>query len=94
MNLTISSGVRAKLSAKIPPVSESEILQCFANRQGKFLLDTRADNQTDPPTQWFLSETDFGRKLKVVFMLKDNSVVIKSAYDPNAEEARIYSKYG
>lgn len=47
-----------------------------------------------PPTRWFISETDYGRKLKIVFMNTDQGVVIRTAYDPNPEEMRIYKKYG
>lgn len=46
MTLMISPQVRNKLANKTPPVSKDEILQCFANRNGKFLYDTRADHLT------------------------------------------------
>lgn len=32
--------------------------------------------------------------LKIVFIRKDNDIIIKTAYDPNAEEIRIYKKFG
>lgn len=96
MKLKISSGVRQKLARKQPPVTEEEIVQCFCNRgDGKMLLDDRENNQTTPPTHWFISETNFGRKLKICFILTtDEGVVIKTAYAPNQEELRIYKKYG
>ena len=93
MKLHISAAVREKLANKTPPVAESEIVQCFANRTGNYLMDTRADNLTNPITRWFIAETDFGRILKVAFMPTVNGIVIKSAYDPNEVEKRIYSKY-
>lgn len=92
MKLLISAAVREKLANKTPPVAESEIVQCFANRTGKDLIDTRADNRTNPLTRWFIAETDFGRKLKVAYMPTANGIVIKSAYDPNQVEKRIYNK--
>ena len=92
MNLIISTAVRVKLANKIPPVTENEITQCFANRTHNFLLDTRAQHLTNPITRWFIAETDFGRKLKVVFMPKKEGIEIKSAFDPIAEELRIYAK--
>ncbi len=52
MALVISNSVREKLSRKAPPVSEDEILQCFANCVGRFLLDTREEHRTVPPTRW------------------------------------------
>ena len=92
MKLIISTGVRAKLAGKTPPVTESEIVQCFANRTGKDLIDTRAEHLTNPLTRWFIAETDFGRNLKVAYMSSQKGIVIKSAYDPNAMELRIYKK--
>lgn len=93
-NLQISASVQAKLAAKVPPVKRDEILQCFANREGKFLLDTREEHESDPPTRWFIAETNFGRKLKIAFIARGTVVTIRTAYDPNADELRIYSKYG
>lgn len=92
MKLIISTAVREKLANKTPPVSESEIIQCFANRVARDLIDTRAQNLTNPLTRWFIAETDFGRELKVAYMPTINGIVIKSAYDPNATEKRIYKK--
>ncbi|MDO8989200.1 MAG: hypothetical protein Q7U91_06165 [Sideroxyarcus sp.] len=93
MKLHISAAVREKLANKTPPVAESEIVQCFANRTGNYLIDTRSDHLTNPITRWFIAETDFGRVLKVAFMPTVNGIVIKSAYDPNEVEKRIYSKH-
>jgi hypothetical protein len=92
MKLIISAGIRAKLASKIPPVTEAEIVQCFANRAGQYLLDTRAQHLTNPITRWFIGQTDFGRNLKVAFMTTQEGIVIKSAYDPNATELRIYKR--
>lgn len=94
MALVISPRVREKLAEKSPPVAEDEILECFANREGKFLIDEREEHATDPPTRWFVGQTDFGRVLKVVFIHKDETVVIKTAYDANAVERHIYETYG
>jgi hypothetical protein len=95
MKLVISQKIRSKLLSKAPPVTEEQIVQCFANRSGRFLTDTRADNLTNPLTRWFIAETDYGRKLKICFVPFENGDVhIKTAYDPNPEELRIYAKYG
>lgn len=94
MGLVISSKVRDKLARKTPPVTEDEILQCFANRTNKYLYDVREDHRTEPRTKWFIAETDFGRMLKVAFIQKDGDIIIKTAYDPNPQEIRIYAKYG
>jgi len=92
--LVISESVSAKLAAKQPPVTRQEIEQCFANREGIYLLDEREEHASDPPTRWFIAETMYGRRLKVVFIRRGNDTVIRTAYDPNAEERRIYEKYG
>ena len=91
MKLIISQGVRTKLSSKKPPVSEMEIVECFSNRSRTYLIDTRAKNLTNPLTRWFIAETNFGRKLKVAFIPTQAGVEIKSAYDPNEVELRIYA---
>jgi hypothetical protein len=91
MGLNVSARIKAKLAQKTPPVTEEEIVQCFANRQGCYLLDTREQHRTEPPTKWFIAETDFGRKLKVVFIPEGSDVTIKTAYDPNDAETRIYN---
>ena len=94
MRLVISQTVAKKLSEK-HRVSRSELEQCFENRIGGMLLDTREEHRTDPPTLWFLSETDAGRKLKIVFVQRGELVFLKTAYDANEDERRIYlDKFG
>jgi hypothetical protein len=45
-------------------------------------------------TLWFIAETDAGRCLKVVFQRYNSTeYVIKSAYEPNADEERLYQTY-
>ena len=92
MALLISPKIRAKLSDKTPPVTEDEIEQCFANCSGGYLEDIREDHKSDPPTQWFVAQTDRGRKLKVVFIQRDDDIAIRTAYDANDVEKRIYSR--
>jgi hypothetical protein len=92
MQLYLSQKIRQKLTDKVPPVSENDILECFTNRTHGFLTDNREDHLTDPFTQWFISENDYGRRLKVCFMKYPNQVSIKTAYVPNADEERIYKK--
>lgn len=93
MRLEISPSVRAKLAAKDPPVTEAEIEQCFANRTGTYLVDTREQHRSNPPTRWFVAETDYGRKLKVVFIPRESGFHIRTAYKANDDEIRIYEKY-
>jgi uncharacterized DUF497 family protein len=86
-----SSGVLEKLTKK-HNVAVSEVLECFANRRGKSLTDSRVNHATNPPTRWFVAETDMGRKLKVVYMIVDNSFEIKTAYPANQQEMDIYMR--
>ncbi|RVT49659.1 ADP-ribosyl-(dinitrogen reductase) hydrolase [Rubrivivax albus] len=93
MPLFISPRVREKLKTK-HNVTEAQVVQCFANRCGGDLLDRRPQHQTNPPTRWFISETDYGIKLKVCFVYDPTTklVEIKSAFPPNEDEIAIYKK--
>ena len=90
--LRISSTVRAKLQNK-HNVTEREIEQCFDNRSGKFLIDDREENRTDPATHWFIAETNRGRQLKICCMHIDGNVHIKTSYSPNSTEIQIYNEH-
>jgi len=57
-------------------------------------MDTREEHASDPPTLWFITETYWGRKLKVVFIQKGEDIHVRTAYEPNEAELRIYRKYG
>ncbi|MBD2859976.1 ADP-ribosyl-(dinitrogen reductase) hydrolase [Spongiibacter sp. KMU-158] len=89
MALVISTKIMAKLKDK-HCVTKTEVLQCFSNINGEFLIDSREEHQTDPPSQWFIAETDQGRKLKVVFVFKDGDFFLKTAYPANSTEISIY----
>lgn len=91
--IIISEKILDKLENK-HNVSKREIEQCFENLCGVYLEDTREDHKTDPVTLWFVSETNQTRVLKVAFMIKDGSIHIKSAYQPNQQEIRLYEKLG
>jgi hypothetical protein len=96
VNIYISDRVQAKLAGK-HQVTADEIRHCFENREGTFLEDNREEHKTDPPTQWFIAETNQRRVLKVVFilerLLKGSRINIRTAYEPNATEVSIYNKH-
>jgi len=75
-------------------VSESEARQCFENRTGGLLIDTREDHKSDPPTMWFIAPTNKVRLLKVCFVQRDGDSYLRTAYEPNADELRIYRAHG
>ena len=95
MTLYISLKVRAKLAQVDHNVTEEEIVQCFANRYRGFCTDSRPEHQSPLPTQWFVAETDYGRRLKVMFLndVAAKTIEIKSAYPATDEVTRIYEKY-
>lgn len=93
MPLHISPRIREKLANKDRPVTEEEIVQCFANRTRQPIIDDREEHLTDPVTRWFVAETDYGRKLKIMYVPKADGIHIKSAYDASQEIIRIYTKY-
>lgn len=90
---TLSYNIRMKLAGKTPPVSENDIAECFANRCRTLLKDTREKHETDPPTMWFISENDYGRRLKICFIDDGTQFAIKSAFVPNEIEEQIYARY-
>ena len=87
----ISDDVERKIREK-HGVAFDEIIECFINRTGRYLRDTREQHRTTPPTEWFIAETDEGRRLKIVFMQYPDAIVIKTAYEPDPEEERIYAE--
>lgn len=94
MGLIISPDVRKKLKDPDHNVSDLEILECFANRGPKECFDTRAHHRTNPPTRWFVSETDHARRLKIMYvLLASGDVEIKSAYEATDDVTRIFRKY-
>ena len=95
MQIKIAPQIVRKIKEK-HDVDPNEIDECFANRTGNFLEDTREQHRTRPPSQWFLSETDQGRLLKIVFIEEQShgEIHIKTAYQPDENEVRIYEKYG
>ena len=92
-NLKISDGVLRKLRER-HNVTRIEVEQCFRNRLGGLLVDKRALTKTNPPTLWFVAPTNKARSLKIVYIQKGSIVELKTAYDPNEEETRIYRRHG
>jgi hypothetical protein len=87
--LKISEHVADKLLHK-HGVTRGEVFECFLNREGPTFLDTRADHQTDPPTAWFVAETDRRRVLKVVFIEYPEFYAIKTVFEPADGSDRLY----
>ncbi len=91
MAIKISSKIQQKLRVK-HSVGEDEIIQAFANRTRTFLEDTREEHKTNPPSLWFVAQTDKGIRLKVVFILQDKDIHIKTAYPATEEVQAMYKR--
>jgi hypothetical protein len=91
-NLKISAAILAKI-VDGHNVQVVEVEQAFQNRYAGLLEDSRARHKTNPPTLWFVAPTNKGRRLKIVYIQEGKEVHLKSAFEPNAEEERIYLKY-
>jgi hypothetical protein len=97
----ISDHVRKKLAEK-HQVTEEEVRECFMNVEGEYLRDRREEHRTDPPTFWFIAETDRRRLLKICFVSRkmptpDGYVIrtdIKSAFPPDYEALAIWDRHG
>lgn len=88
--IKVSEHVLTKLQAK-HQVQLKHVEQCFMNREFSYLEDTRENRATNPPTFWFIAETDQRRLLKVVFIGHPDGIVeLKTAYEPNDLEKKIY----
>ena len=61
IKITIHSSMIEKLKTN-HGVSKKEVEECFDNVIGNYLYDTRAKHKSNPRTQWFIAETNAGRK--------------------------------
>lgn len=88
---SISPKIKAKLKQK-HNVSLQEVAQCFYNRSHGTLIANREAHKTQPPIQWFIAKSDKGRILKVIFVLENGKVYIKSCFDADKASQRIYER--
>ncbi len=88
-NLVISEKTLEKLRDK-HKVERREVEQCFENIDGPLLIDTREEHKSDPATLWFISKTNKDRLLKVAYIQRGSKIYLRTCYDPNQEEVKIY----
>ena len=93
MTIVISPKIRDKLATK-HNVKPEEVEQCFANRNGEYILDAREEHASGEQTYWFIAETHHGRKLKIAFINEHGNVYIRSAFEPSEPTIQNYLKYG
>lgn len=89
--IILSPNMEAKLGTK-HQVTAGEVKQCFENVCGEYIEETAIQHVTDPATHWFLAETNHGRLLKVIFVLRDGNLYIKSAFNANQTSIDLYAK--
>lgn len=89
----VSPEVREKLKVK-HGVTEVQIMQCFANREGPALIDDREEHKTNPVTRWFIAQTDYGIILKVCYMIDpvSKTIDIKTAFRPSQDAIDFYNR--
>jgi hypothetical protein len=94
MSLVIYPPIEHKLKVK-HQVTVQEVAQAFLNRTGKLATEVRPKNQGGHPRYWFISETDAGRRLKVVYAddPTEPGPVIITAYEPNPKEESLYASF-
>lgn len=92
MPLRIAEKIREKLLNK-HHVQIGEVLECFLNRSGPDLLDQRERHASDPPTRWFIAQTNKRRLLKIVYIPREDGIHIRTAYDANPAEIAIYRRH-
>lgn len=92
MAIYISPKVKKKIEDK-HGLTLDEVDEAISGRLAGFLEDTREEHKSDPPTLWFVGSTDFGKYLKVAFIFKDGTMIIRTAYEANQTELAIYKKY-
>ena len=66
-NLIVTDAVKAKLKTK-HKVELIKVEQCFHNKDGRLLADNRDLHKTNPPTLWFIAQTNNGRTLKIAYI--------------------------
>jgi hypothetical protein len=90
VKIVIHPKIIAKLAAR--GISGNDVGECFGNAKAGDIIDLREGNKTTPDTRWFISQTNNGRELKIVYMLfeKRDEAIIKSTYAPNRDEKHLY----
>lgn len=94
MTLRYTPHIENKLITK-HQVTIDEVKQCISNldpEKDHFFEDTAEKHATNPPSFWFISETDMGRKLKVVIIPKDDFFQLKTAFDAKPKHIALYEQ--
>jgi hypothetical protein len=95
MTIVISTRIRDKLALK-HNVTVEDVEQCFANKNGEYIEDTRPQHQRKDglKTYWFIAENHYGRKLKVAFVEEHGNLFVCTALDASPAAISNYLKNG
>src|SRR5262245_16778628 len=91
MAIRIQPEVREKLLRK-HGVTEQEVRECFLNWNGIALQDDEEHFRDYPPSMWFVSETDEGRVLLVVYLEDLGDEWIVTVHEPGPHKIRVYER--
>ncbi|MCM0606471.1 MAG: hypothetical protein KA715_10305 [Xanthomonadaceae bacterium] len=74
-------------------VTVLEVEEAFYNLTGEYAREVRPMNHGEHPRYWFISKTNAGHRLKVVFVddPEETRPVLITAYNPNEEEEELYA---
>jgi len=92
MSIILSQKIRDKIADDKHRVTERDIRECFANTTRGFVEDDREEHRTDPATMWFVSENNYGRRIKVMFVIREGDIYIKSAYPATDVVSAMYAR--
>jgi uncharacterized DUF497 family protein len=90
MTLIASQKVQAKLLAK-HRVTMEEVCEALSDRPDYVVIDDREDHASDPPTYWFIAETNRGRRLKIVYIARGDDIFLRTAYPPDKVEIDLFT---
>lgn len=54
--------------------------------------DSREEHRSDPPTQWFIAETNKGRLLKISCIYKNGRIYLKTALEAKRVDIELYEQ--
>ncbi len=92
VRIVVHPHILSKLQKK-HGVDADEVRQAFANRAGVLAREIRPQHRNGRRF-WFISQTNAGRLLKIVFFFdhEQKAPSIITAYEPNLTEVELYEK--
>lgn len=85
-NLIISSEIKEKLVLK-HNLSREDVEQCFKNRTHSYLRDIRLEHLTE----WFISENDSGKLIKIVCIFNNGQIFLKKVHSRQMKKKLVYT---